>query len=322
MSHPTVSVILPVYNGEQYLRFAVDSVLNQTFRDFELIVIDDGSVDSTPQIAQEYGQRLTYVRQDNTGAGGAFNHGLRLATGRYISWLSHDDVFMPGKLEKQVDAISRATSPSVCYTDIQMIDPQGRVFLERRLPEHGREETLRYVLTAGPICLASYSILYDRRCIDEVGMYSLELRYSQDVDMLSRLAQRFPLIHVPELLMQVREHRDRDVRTKNWEREVARYFPERLDSTPIEELFPDIKPVTKSERARAFMWLGDRLASVPIPVYQKIARRQYRKALSENPAILPTLTVHYVCSVFAAFRLGVMTLLKNPKMLVSLFKKS
>src|SRR5919202_5230350 len=104
MSSPAISVILPVYNGEDYLRFAVESVLNQTLQDFELIVVDDGSKDSTPEIARSYGARVRYVRQENTGVAGAFNHGLRLAAGRYISWLSHDDVFLPRKLESQLAA--------------------------------------------------------------------------------------------------------------------------------------------------------------------------------------------------------------------------
>lgn len=320
MRKPAVSVILPVYNGEKYLRFAIESVLNQTFRDYELIVVDDGSIDRTPAIAREYGERLRYVRQENTGASGAFNHGVQLASGRYISWLSHDDVFMPAKLEKQIAAISRTTEPSACYTDIQMIDSRGRVFLDRRLPEHSRQEALRNVLTGGPICMASYSLLYDRRCIDEVGMYSSKLRYTEDVDMLARLARHFPLIRVPEIQMQVREHRQRSIRSKNWEREVAKYFPERLNTIPIQELFPDTRPVTKIERAKAFLWLADRLATVPIPVYQRIARGQYLRALSERPTILPSLALHYFCSLLAALRLGVTAAWAQPEIVLSLIK--
>ncbi|HEX7957102.1 MAG TPA: glycosyltransferase family 2 protein, partial [Pyrinomonadaceae bacterium] len=112
MSNPTVSVILPVYNGENFLRASVESVLGQTLKDYELIVVDDGSQDSTPSIAAEYGERLRYVRQENTGVAGAFNHGLRLARGRYISWLSHDDVFLPAKLERQVAAVRREAGDS------------------------------------------------------------------------------------------------------------------------------------------------------------------------------------------------------------------
>lgn len=278
MGTPTVSVILPVYNGEQYLRFAVESVLNQTFQDFELIIIDDGSVDSTPDIVREYGQRVKYVRQDNTGVAGAFNHGLRLAAGRYVSWLSHDDVFLPAKLEKQASALRRAGGPAVCYTDVQLIDTLGGVITELRIPEHDRGEVLRHVLTAGAICTASYSVMYDRSCIEEVGFYSEYWKYTQDAEMLMRLARRFPLLHVSEVLVQVREHAERGIHSKGWEREVVRFFREHLEIIPIDELFPEAP-----ERSEAYQWLGDALAAESYPIY-RVAYTQYRRALRERPS--------------------------------------
>lgn len=294
MSNPTVSVILPVYNGEQYLRFAIESVLNQTFQDYELIIIDDGSVDSTPAIAVEYGQRVRYVRQANTGVAGAFNHGLRLATGRYVSWLSHDDAFLSDKLEQQVNVISQVAAPSVCYTDIQMIDSLGCVVFEQKLPEYSRQHAFRQVLTGGQICLASYSILYDRRCLEEVGVYAEALRYAQDVDMLARLAQRFLLIHVPLPLMQVREHETRAIRSKNWEQEVERFFRNRLAHHPIEDLFPDLgEDATMADRGRAFLSLGDSLARRPYPIY-RIAYTEYRRALKECPSLVTHLLTRLV----------------------------
>lgn len=315
MGTPTVSVILPVYNGEQYIRFAIESVLDQTLQDHELIIIDDGSVDATASIARSYGLRVRYVRQDNTGVAGAFNHGLRLASGRYISWLSHDDIFKPAKLEKQVDAISGVAAPAVCYTDVQTIDSHGGIVTEHRLPEYGRQDALRHVLTGGTICLASYSVLYDRRCIEDVGVYSEAWRYTQDVDMLARLARRFALIRVPELLTLVREHETRGTRSANWEREVLRYFPERLTSIGVEELFPEMGPAgTKAARARAFLWLADRFASHHSPLFRKIARGQYAKALAERPAILPSLIAHHVVNVFSRpefHNLGLRTALRR-----------
>lgn len=294
MSNPIVSVILPVYNGERYLRFAVESVLNQTFQNYELIIIDDGSVDSTPSIVAEYGQRVRYVRQDNTGVAGAFNHGLRLATGRYISWLSHDDVFLSAKLEKQINVISQVAAPSVCYTDIQMIDSLGCVVFEQKLPEYSCEHAFRHVLTGGPICSASYSILYDRRCLEEVGVYSEILRYTQDVDMLARLAQRFLLIHVPLPLMQVRDHEKRAIRSKNWEHEVERFFRDRLEHHAVEELFPDMtEGATMAKRGRAYLWLGDSLAKQPYPIY-RVAYTEYRRALKECPSLVAHLLARIV----------------------------
>jgi glycosyltransferase involved in cell wall biosynthesis len=282
MSNPKVSVILPVYNGENYLRFAIESVLDQTFQDFELIVVDDGSSDSTPEVARIYGDRLKYVRQDNTGVAGAFNHGLRLATGRYVSWLSHDDVFHAEKLERQVTALGRFTTPAVCYTDIQMIDSSGNVVVEHQLPQYERQETLRHVLTGGPVCSACYSLMFDRRCIDEVGLYSETWRYAQDVDMLSRLARRFPLVRVPGALMQVREHEQRGIRSKKWEQEVPKFFRKRIESIAFEELFPEqAAGATKSERSAAYRWLADTLAAQPYPIYLA-AFSQYRRALRED----------------------------------------
>lgn len=291
MSNPTVSVILPVYNGENYVRFAIESVLGQTLQDFELIVIDDGSADSTPEIVRSYGARVSYVRQSNTGVAGAFNHGLRLANGRYISWLSHDDVFLPTKLEKQVNALNGITSHAVCYTDIQIINSRGDVMSEERLPEHDKKEALRHVLTGGPICSASYSVMYDRRCIQEVGFYAKKWPYTQDVDMLAKFARRFPLIRVPEMLMQVREHENRGVRSnsKKWEREVVQFFREQLNSLPLTELFPELGPnATKQEKIKAQRWLVDTLATGHFPYYL-VAYSQYRRILAESPATAVTM---------------------------------
>src|ERR1051326_243987 len=111
MSNPTVSVVMPVYNGENYLRSAIESVLSQTFQDFEIIVIDDGSKDSTPAIAQSYGDRVRYVRQENAGVAAAVNHGIAVARGRYFAWLSHDDFYAPEKLAAQVRALERVNGP-------------------------------------------------------------------------------------------------------------------------------------------------------------------------------------------------------------------
>jgi hypothetical protein len=289
MSDPTVSVILPVYEGENYLRIAIESVLNQTLQDFELIIVDDGSTDSTPAIAQSYGNAVRYVRQKNTGVAGAFNHGLRVANGRYISWLSHDDRFHSTKLEKQVSALSKVNSLAACYTDIEMIDAQGNVIGSHNLPEYERNETLRHVLTGGPICSASYSLMYDRRCVEEVGPYAVELRYTQDVDMLTRLVRRFPLLRVPEMLMQVREHAGRGLHSKGWRRAVRMFFRERLTSIPYEELFPERgAAATKSERSAGYRWLADTLSVQPDPI-RDVALSQYCRAWREDPSFTPLL---------------------------------
>ena len=280
MTDPVVSVILPVYNGENYLRYAIESVLNQTFHDFELIVVDDGSTDATPSIAGEYRTRLKHVRQQNTGVAGAFNHGITLAAGRYISWLSHDDVFLPNKLARQVEELDKCSEPAAAYTDIQIIDGGGGVSTEYRLPAFDKGGSLREIITGGPLCMASYSIMYHRKCISEVGSYSLRWRYLQDAEMLARLASRFPLIHVADTLMQVREHQDRGVHSEPWQREAASFYKHQLNTFSLADLFAT--ELNRLEKSEARQWLGDRLAALPFPVY-RLALSQYRLAMNEHP---------------------------------------
>ena len=291
MNRPTVSVITPVYNGEKYLRFAIDSVLNQTLQDFELIVVDDGSTDSTPTIAEAYGTHIKYVQQDNRGAAAAFNHGIRLASGQYISWLSHDDVFVETKLEMQLNAIGQSANPVACYTDLQIIDMHGTVIKELELPEYGPGQALRHIIVGGVISGAAYSLLYDRRCLGEVGMYDESLRYTQDADMLFRLARRFSLVRVPQKLMKVRDHEDRGYRVnlRNWEREAVGFYRDWLDKLSLEELFPELAGNTaRLERARARQWLGDAFIRRGFP-FRWIPLTQYQEALHESPAIIPHL---------------------------------
>lgn len=280
---PVVSVILPVYNGENYLRVSIDSVLQQTFQDFELIVVDDGSSDASAEIARSYGKDLKYVYQENTGVAGAVNHGLRLATGRYISWLSHDDAFHPQKLEKQVTALDQLGTPAVCYTDIQRIDSEGRDVGEYVLPEHSRSEVLRHILVCGQICLAAYSILYDRRCLDQVGLYSLKWRCANDVEMLLRLARKFSLIRVPGTLMQVREHENRGLYKRPWVLDVLKYYRQQLNAIPLEDLFAELnEESTWADRAKARLWMAENYALGGYPLY-KLALPLYVRSLPAFP---------------------------------------
>jgi glycosyltransferase involved in cell wall biosynthesis len=280
MSRPAVTVILPVYNGEQYLSIAIESVLSQTLQEYELIVVDDGSTDSTPAIARSYGDRVRYVQQKNTGTAGAFNHGLRLARGKYISWLSHDDVFLPEKLAEQVAVLDNSSGPAVTYTDIEIINASGELVTQLQLPEYPKGEALRHVLTSGVIGMASYSICYDRRCIEAVGSYSEYWRYTQDAEMLARLARRFPLIRVPRILTQMRE----SVRPLKWEQEVVTFFSQQLKAIPFAELFPELgTDTTAVKRSEAYLSIGDTFSGFQYPLYL-VAYSQYRRALRENPA--------------------------------------
>jgi glycosyltransferase involved in cell wall biosynthesis len=290
MSRPAVTVILPVFNGENYLRLAIESVLRQTFQDFEFIVVDDGSTDSTPAVVQSYGDRVKYARQENGGVASAFNHGLRLAAGRYISWLSHDDIFLPTKLEMQVRAVSHHAGPAVSYTDVQFIDARGEITGEREVEEPAPGAVLRNLVVGKDVSFAAYSLFYDRRCVEEVGFYDEAQRYTQDADMLIRLARRFPFVHVPQKLMRIRQHGGRASLDRRWVHAALEFYRGWLDRLTLEELFPDLGGGPSGlARAKARRWMGDAYARHTVPPFLNLAAAQYVKALGESPAIMPSL---------------------------------
>ena len=102
---PLVSIVIPVYNGSNYMREAIDSALAQSYERVEVIVVNDGSTDDTEQIALSYGERIRYFRKENGGVSSALNLGIKEMKGEYFSWLSHDDLYTPDKIEVQIDAL-------------------------------------------------------------------------------------------------------------------------------------------------------------------------------------------------------------------------
>ncbi|HEX8187463.1 MAG TPA: glycosyltransferase [Pyrinomonadaceae bacterium] len=296
MSNPTVSVVMPVYNGENYLRSAVESVLGQTFEDYEVIIVDDGSADSTPDIARGFGGPVRYVRQENAGVAAAVNRGIGEARGRYFAWLSHDDLYAPEKLSEQVRALGRAGAPAVCYTDIKWIDGEGKVFDEKELPLPERRGLVRAILLGEPVSFAPYSLACDLRCFERVGLYDVKKRHTQDADMLLRLAREFPFVRVPERLTFVREHGTRDSYRPTFVAEAGAFYGAWLDSlTPAElSATPDsalARAMSRKEIADLFLGRGARL-------WTDLARAQYRKAVGESPlaapAVLGSLASHYL----------------------------
>ncbi|MBV9925974.1 MAG: glycosyltransferase [Acidobacteria bacterium] len=303
MSNPTVSVIMPVYNGENYLRSAVESVLAQTFRDFEVVVVDDGSKDSTPEIAQSYGDPVRYVRQENAGVAAAVNRGIREARGRYFAWLSHDDLYAPEKLEKQLRALESSGGPGVCYTDIKWIDGEGKVFDEKELPLPPRREVVRAILLGEPVSFAAYSLMCDLSCFERVGPYDVKKRHTQDADMLIRLAREFPFVRVPGKLTSVREHGTRDSYRPTFVAEAQGFYRAWLDDLRPEEL--SASPDSAMARAMSRKQIADTFYRRGNELWTGLARGEYRKAVAETPLAAPAVLGSFASHYFrkAAFAL-------------------
>ena len=131
-----LSIIIPVYNGANYLSDAINSALNQTYKKIEIIVVNDGSNDNglTENVIKSYGEKVKYFSKDNGGVGSALNVGILNMKGEYFSWLSHDDIYMPDKIEEQIKFINRKNSfESIIYSNYYLVNSSGDFILSSDL---------------------------------------------------------------------------------------------------------------------------------------------------------------------------------------------
>ena len=200
----TVSVVIPAYNSADMLSEALDSVLAQTFSDFELIIVDDGSTDNTREVVALFEDpRIRYVYQQNRGLSGARNTGIRVSRGRYVAFLDADDIWLPTKLAAQVELLDSLPGVGVVYGSTYWVEDR-RVFGGRKARYRGN--IVRPLLVEGNIVAGSgSSVMARRECFDEVGLFDTAPVH-EDWDMWLRLAVRYEFDFVPEPLVKIRVH--------------------------------------------------------------------------------------------------------------------
>ncbi len=195
---PEVSVIIPTYNRLPFLREAVASVLNQTHRDFELILVDDGSTDGTAEYAQGLPAPVVYLYQENAGPSAARNRGIRAARGAFLTFLDSDDLWQPRKLATQVAFMHAHPEAVVCYTDEIWIRRGVRVNPRNKHRKYGGWIFERCL----PLCIVSpSSVLMRRRFFDVVGLFDETLPACEDYDLWLRGALHFPFHFIAEKLI-------------------------------------------------------------------------------------------------------------------------
>jgi glycosyltransferase involved in cell wall biosynthesis len=199
-----VSIVIPVYNGSDYLREAVNSALAQTYPDIEILVVNDGSDDggTTEAIALSYGNGIRYFRKENAGVASALNLGIREMRGEYFSWLSHDDVYMPRKVEREVAVHAECGRDAVVYSDYEVIDTSSRHVEVFRAGRISAPQFRMLLITDIPV--NGCTVLVPRRCFEQAGLFDERLKAAQDYDLWFRMARRYPFIHVPEVLLRSR----------------------------------------------------------------------------------------------------------------------
>lgn len=193
------SVIIPTYNREGIINRAIDSVLSQTQKDFELIVVDDGSIDNTECVVKKYrDSRIVYLKQKNGGAPSARNNGIKHAKGRYVSFLDSDDVWYPTMLELQKKKYDSDPDISCVYSDLEIITENGKkskFWNSTGIEGYIYKDALRQGRLSPTIVLSA-----KRECFDVVGMFDLSFPASQDDDMCFKLAKKFKFGYIDCIL--------------------------------------------------------------------------------------------------------------------------
>jgi glycosyltransferase involved in cell wall biosynthesis len=195
---------MPVWNGEKFLAAAVDSLLAQTFTDFELLLIDDGSTDRTPEILRNYTDpRLRVLRLDHAGIVVALNHGLAEAKGDWIARLDADDISEPRRLELQWQAVNRNPRAVLCHTGTALFGDAGIMSGMARLPRSRSFMALRLCYQC-PIVHST--VMFKRVVALAAGGYLPEERHAEDFSLWSRMLEQGEFVALPEKLVRFRLH--------------------------------------------------------------------------------------------------------------------
>jgi glycosyltransferase involved in cell wall biosynthesis len=195
---PLISVIIPTFNRAAWVREAVDSVLAQTFQDFELIVVDDGSTDATGEGLGPYGDRLRVIYQARQGVSAARNRGLEMAAGEWLAFLDSDDLWLPKKLETQVDFFSRNPRAEICQTEEIWIRHGCRVNPRKK----HRKPSGDIFTPSLALCLVSPSaVMLKRSLLQETGFFDTSLPACEDYDLWLRISCRKPIFLIEEPLV-------------------------------------------------------------------------------------------------------------------------
>lgn len=215
--NPKVSIVIPVYNGSDFLAEAIDSALAQTYRNIEILVVNDGSHDNgeTERIALSYGNRIRYFYKPNGGVASALNLAIREMTGEYLSWLSHDDLYSADKIEQEIDVLREAgwDKSMIVYCDYSVFtdrqDAAIPVHMAGVSPEH-----FRYWLTVeNKNMLHGCTLLLPRSAFKTCGGFNEDLRTTQDYELWFRLSELHRFVHIRKVLVKARSHPEQGSKT-------------------------------------------------------------------------------------------------------------
>ncbi|MTH52052.1 glycosyltransferase [Bacillus mangrovi] len=244
-----ISVIMPVFNAARFLKPCIESILCQTEKDFELLIINDGSTDESESVIQTFGDpRIKYVTQANAGVSKTRNKALDLAEGYFIVFQDADDVSVPSRFQ-QLRQQFHSETVGLVHSDVLLIDEQDQpagYYSNRNLD---KQRALRYFFKIGtPIC--GGTVMARKECFENVR-YDVELKIGEDNEILSRITQKWDSVHVPEPLYLYRRHSHNSARHNQYATVFA-HVQKFLDDYPLEVLIPELDWSKNSSKSRAY----------------------------------------------------------------------
>ncbi|MCT4508398.1 MAG: glycosyltransferase [Tepidibacter sp.] len=203
-----VSVIIPTYNYGEFICDAIDSILKQTFKDYEIIIIDDGSIDNTKNIIKKYNDKISYYYQSNQGPASARNLGIKKSTGDYICFLDADDIFIQNKLETQVKLLDNNSNKNIglLYSDFLVVNQSLSLVIKHYKCQKfiSHNEAFKYLMKLNYINTSTVMIVKDY--LLEVGLFNEKYKYLEDYDLWVKLGKNHEYLHLDQPLVKTRSH--------------------------------------------------------------------------------------------------------------------
>ncbi len=201
---PRVSVIVPAHNAAVYLPCAIDSVLGQTSRDWEIVIVDDGSTDNTREIVDSYRpvlqDSLLYIHQPNRGVSAARNTGMRAAQGEFIALLDADDVWLPDRLDRGLRAMDEDPGTALVHSRVARIDTKGSVTGQLKVePKYLSGMIARHIYTRRAHVICS-TVMFRKSCLETAGWFDETMQTTEDRDLWFRIALRHKVSYINDVL--------------------------------------------------------------------------------------------------------------------------
>jgi glycosyltransferase involved in cell wall biosynthesis len=279
---PLASIVIPVFNGANYMRQAIDSALAQTYRNIEVIVVNDGSKDNgqTDAIAKSYGDRIRYFSKENGGCASALNFGIAKMKGEYFSWLSHDDRYLPDKIEHQINVLSTLEDKeTIIYGGYEVIDsksaPLYMVRPDAILPPKKRNIPLLPLLRG---LIHGCALLIPRKYFSEIGVFDESLPSTQDYALWFEFFRVAPLHFDSRIVVQSRVHPDQGTH------KIEKHIEEcnTLWSGFLRRLSEDEMSVMEGSPYRFLVKTAEFLSSTPYHEAQQLATSMAESALADT----------------------------------------